>query len=330
MNRKIFLKNLLGGATLLTASTFISMDGFSTIVNALSHGNEKNDNSSEFANYGAIHLNITNLEKSSRFWTKIVGMKRRNFSKDMAEFGTVDKTLVVLHQTAKTKFKKGYSGLYHFAIHAPNVAEFASMINRLNIHKYSYAPIDHTASKSIYLDDPDGINIEFTLETPERLKRVITTDGIKMEGTDGVMRSASERLDVAEILKSLADTDGNKIISNDSYIGHVHLYANNVQNSNQFYKKIGFIESNYLPEYLFADLGAGGNYEHRIVMNSWHGQNKPLAPKDSAGLRYFQINYKKAEKLSQAIAKVSDYEEKDGGFWITDPTGNKIFMTNNV
>ncbi|MFK7906270.1 MAG: VOC family protein, partial [Chitinophagales bacterium] len=144
------------------------MDGFSTIVNAMSHGNQNSNNSSEFATYGAIHLNITNLEKAKLFWTKIVGMKVRSSSEKIAEFGTENKTLVVLHETAKTKFKKGYSGLYHFAIHAPNAAEFASMVHRLNVNKYPYSPIDHTMSKSIYLDDPDGINIEFTLETPER------------------------------------------------------------------------------------------------------------------------------------------------------------------
>ena len=327
MKRKIFLKSLLGGATLITASTLISMDGFSNIVNALSHNNTDN-NSNEFASYGAIHLNITNLEKSALFWTKVVGMKKRSATQNIAEFGTENKTLVVLHQTARTKYKKGYSGLYHFAIHAPNAAEFASMINRLNVHKYPYSPVDHTMSKSIYLDDPDGINVEFTLETPERFKRLITTGGLKMEGTDGVIRSASDRLDLNEVMKALKDTNVHNIISSDTYLGHVHLYANSVQNSNAFYKKMGFVESNYLPQYMFADLGAGGPYTHRIVMNSWHGQNKPLAPKDSAGMRYFQINYKDKSKMLQALNNVSSYEEKEEGYWLYDPTGNKILLKN--
>ena len=248
MTRKHFLRTLLGATALIT------MDGFSTLANALSHNNQDNNNPSEFASFGAIHLNNTSIQKSAHFWTKIVGMKQRKTSETIAEFGTETRTLIVVHQTATTSFKKGYSGLYHLAIHAPNSAAFASMVHRLNINKYPYAPIDHTMSKSIYLDDPDGINIEFTLETPERYKRIITTNGIKIEGTDGIVRSASEHLDVNEVLKALEDKDLNKIISKDTYIGHLHLYANNVEQSDRFYKKIGFLEFNYLPQYMYADL----------------------------------------------------------------------------
>lgn len=324
MERKIFLKHLLAATTLIT------MDGFSTLANVLGNTNEQINNLDEFASFGAIHLNITNLEKTSKFWTEIVGMKRRKFSKNQAEFGTESKTLVVVHQTATTPYQKGYSGLYHFAIHAPSISAFASMINRLNFQKYPYAPIDHTSSKSIYLDDPDGINIEFTLETPERFKRVITKGGLKMEGTDGIIRSASERLDVTDILKELKDSDPKNLISEGTYIGHVHLYANNVAISNSFYKNMGFIEANYLPEYMFADLGAGGNYMHRIVMNSWHGTNKPLAPEGSAGMKYFHIHFKDQEQLTKALAQVANFREKEDGFWILDPTGNKILLSHNA
>lgn len=321
MERKHFLKHIL------TTSTFIAMDGFSAMVGAMSNINENAKNPAEYASFAAMHLNITNLEKSTAFWTKLVGMKLRKASKDMAEFGTEAQTLVVLHQTAKTKFKKGYSGLYHFAIHAPNVSEFASMIHRLNVNKYPYSPIDHTMSKSIYLDDPDGINVEFTLETPERFKRVVTQGGLGIEDSDGVIRSASVPLNIDEVLSHLKDDNVDRVISNNTYLGHVHLYATSVEDSNAFYKKIGFEQFNYLPQFKYADLGAGGTYKHRIVMNSWHGDNRPLAPRESAGMRHFQITFHTREKLEQALSDTSSYQEKDGGFWFQDPTGNKILLT---
>lgn len=323
MERKRFLKNILAAATLK------SMDGFSTIANAISYHN-KDTHSDEFATFGAIHLNNTNIQKASIFWTKIVGMKQRKTSAKLAEFGTESQTLVVVHQTAKTAYKKGFSGLYHFAIHAPNKAAFASMIHRLEINNYPYSPVDHTMSKSIYLDDPDGINIEFTLETPERFKRVIARGGLRIEDVDGVVRAPSVWLDVNEVLKDFVDKNVSEIISNGTYLGHLHLYANNIQNSNAFYKQIGFLQFNFFTEYMYADLGAGGHYQHRIAMNSWHGINKPLAPKESAGLRHFQINYKRQGKLSEVLKKVSSYEESEGGYWLYDPTGNKIFLSNEL
>ncbi|WP_417603346.1 VOC family protein [Owenweeksia hongkongensis] len=323
MQRKDFIKNIFG------ASILVSMDGFSSIAQAVSNMSDNKTSSSEFASFGAIHLNNTSLEKSSLFWTKIVGMKLRKASDKVAEFGTENRTLVVVHEDAKTGFKKGYSGLYHFAVHAPNKAEFARMLHRLMVNNYPYSPVDHTMSKSIYLDDPDGINIEFTLETPERFKRVIAKRGIQIEDMEGNLRSASDYLNVNEVLKDLEDRDVSKIISKDSYLGHLHLYANNVEHSNIFYKNIGFIPFNYLPQFMYADLGAGGIYQHRIALNSWHGVNKPLAPKGSAGMRHFQINFSTKEKLNQTLNNVSEYEKKEGGYWFNDPTGNKIFLTNS-
>lgn len=305
------------------------MNVFSTLANAMNKTINKGGVKNRLATFGAIHINNTNLERSTYFWTKIVGMQLRETSGNSAEFGTENKTLVVVHETAKVPFQKGYSGLYHFAIHAPNEAEFASMIHRLNVNRYPYAPTDHTASKSVYLDDPDGINIEFTLETPKRLKRVISENGIWMEGTDGVIRSASEPLDIDEVMKALQDDDIHKTIANDTYIGHIHLYANNVQKSNLFYQQLGYTEANNLPQYMFADLGDGADYQHRVALNSWHGVNRPLAPVENAGLNYFHINYNTKESLDQALTAIDNYEKIDNGYWIVDPTGNKILITNS-
>jgi catechol 2,3-dioxygenase len=182
-------------------------------------------------------------------------------------------------------------------------------------------------TKSIYLHDFDGINVEFALESPERFKRVITSGGLKMEDKDGTIRSASERLDVNAILKNLVDKNLDKTIHDDSKIGHIHFYAANVDHSNAFYKQIGFSQFNYLPQFLYADLGAGGIYQHRVAMNSWHGMNRPTAPTDCAGLRHYQIVINTKDQLQQAVGKLAEYEEKDGGFWTTDPSGNRLVLT---
>ncbi|MFI1744843.1 VOC family protein [Thalassobellus sediminis] len=321
MKRNHFIKTVFGASILTT------MEGFSSIANALSHMNQEHSNSSKFASFGAIHLKNTNLKKSTIFWTKIVGMKLRKSSGTIAKFGTETQTLVVVHQTAKTHFKKGYSGLYHLAIHAPNEAEFASMINRLLVNNYPFSPVDHTMSKSVYLDDPDGINVEFALETPKRFKRVVTQGGLRIEDSNGNIKSASDYLDLNEVMKSLVNKDVTKIISDETYIGHLHLYANNVEKSNTFYKKLGFNQFNYLPQFMYADVGAGGTYQHRIALNSWHGINRPLAPSDSAGMKHYQINFSTKEKLNQALSNVSEYEETDDGYWFHDATGNKILVT---
>jgi catechol 2,3-dioxygenase len=99
-------------------------------------------------------------------------MKVRNTTGDYTEVGTDKNTLVVLYPTATTSFKNGYSGLYHLAIHPSTEGEFARVLARLIAKRYPISPTDHTMSKAIYMEDPDGITVEITLETPERLERL--------------------------------------------------------------------------------------------------------------------------------------------------------------
>ena len=65
------------------------------------------------------------------------------------------------------------------------------------------SPADHTFSKFIYLDHPDGINIEITLETPERFKECVPGPGnaLTFVGADGVGRPGAYALDLAHVLR---------------------------------------------------------------------------------------------------------------------------------
>lgn len=324
MERKQFIKNLIGTSIILT------MDDIATFANAITLQEVGvHESRDEIASFGAVHLNNTSIEKAIGFWTKVIGMKLRSRSEKLAEFGSENKTLVVVHQTATNGFQEGYSGLYHFAIHLSDKHEFAKAIYRLQQNRYSFSPIDHTMTQSLYLNDYDNVMVELALETPERFKRVITDGGLFMEDADGTIRGASAPLDIDEILKSLTDKDLSKIVSDDAKIGHIHFYAHNVANNNEFYKKLGFSQSNYFPQYKFADLGAGGPYQHRVAMNSWHGNNRPLAPVNNAGLNHYQIVFKTAKQFNEVLGSVDNIIEKDGNFWVNDPTGVSIKLTHS-
>lgn len=305
-------------------SVITSLDSFPFDVQM--GNNSINTAQKDFASFGAVHLSNTDLQKSISFWTKIVGMKLRKSNTKMAELGTENNTLVVIHQTATNAFAEGYSGLYHFAIHAPNKKEFAKIVQRLINSNYPFSPTDHTMSKSAYLRDPDGITVEFVLETPERFKRVIAENGLWIEDTNGNIHSASDALDLDIVLQELDSKNVEGIIHHNTKIGHYHFYVSNLEKANEFYKKLGFTQFNNLPQFMYADVGMESSYKHRIAMNTWHGKNKPLASTNHAGLKYFQIVFKTKEKLFEALNKFP-YQEKDGMFWVNDPTGNKIVLT---
>ena len=303
------------------------MDAFSYLAGCMPNHQFESLDSEEFASFGVVHLNNTSLIKAIDFWTNVIGLELRSSTSEMAEFGTIDQSLVVVHQSATEAFQEGFSGLYHFAIHLPDKHAFAKSLYRLQEKKQTFSPVDHTMTQSLYLKDPDGITIELALETPERFKRVITTGGLKMEDTDGTIRAASAPLDIDATLQHLRDRDLSQPIHKHSKVGHIHFYANDVVKSNAFYKSLGFYEFNYLPQYKYADLGAGGIYQHRVAMNAWHGNNRPLAPANSAGLRHYQVIFKSAKNLNDLIAKLPNYTKIDGGYAVADPTGNMVQLT---
>lgn len=281
----------------------------------------------DFATFGAIHINNTDLQKAIAFWTTVAGMKLHHATSNMASFGTATKILVVVHQTATLPFAEGLSGLYHFAIHAPNKAAFAAIVQRLIKNNYPFSPTDHTMSKSVYLRDPDGIMVEFALETPERFKRVIAQNGLWIEDADGVIHSASDTLDISSVLQELDNIEPKELLHPDTGIGHIHFYVSHLDKANTFYQQIGFTSFNYLPQYLYADVGAESAYKHRIAMNMWHGRNKPVALPDHAGLKYYTLVFHSQEKMEHVIQNLDGVKKQADGFWVTDPTGNMILLT---
>ena len=140
--------------------------------------------SQDFITFGLVHLEVRDAERTARFWEVLAGFERRKTDGDSMEVGTADETLLVLHGCAGALYKQGHSGLYHIAIHSPHARDFARLLKRFRDLKYPIAPTDHTLPKAIYLDDPDGINIEFTLEAQSnRLGRLPTFIGVQTQAT---------------------------------------------------------------------------------------------------------------------------------------------------
>ncbi len=282
----------------------------------------------ELATFGPVHLNVTNLERSIRFWKEYIGMKVRHAGSGYTELGTDKRTLVVLYPTAKAPYKNGYSGIYHLAVHPSNEGEFARVLARLIAKRYPISPTDHTMSKAIYMTDPDGITVEITLETPERLERVeFGNRGPVAVDKDGTVRSASAPLDVQSVLKALPDKDIDRALPDDTKVGHVHLYVSNLDAANQFYRNLGFLQNMYEPRYSAADLGAGGAFGHRVALNTWQSLNKPQAPEGTAGLRFYTIIFDTPERLKTALQFLSAAQAQKDGYLVSDPSGNKILLT---
>src|SRR5690606_11655789 len=139
-----------------------------------------------------------------------------------------------------------------FAIHPQNEIEFARILARMIKSRYPISPTDHTISKAIYLDDPDGITVEITLETPERFSHY-ELSGRRFSAIDinGESRSASAPLDVEALLKVAPMDQLQTSLPIGTTIGHMHLHVGDLLASSDFYIKLGFEDNYSAPEIQF-------------------------------------------------------------------------------
>lgn len=114
-------------------------------------------------------------------------------------------------------------------------------------------------------------------------------------------------------------------------IGHVHLKVADLDRSIAFYRDVmGF-------DLLFnvgtaAFLSVGG-YHHHIGLNTWNSKGAAPAPKTSAGLYHYALNYPTRKDLGKALKRLIEMAYPIGGasdhtthiaIYLNDPDGNGI------
>ena len=184
----------------------------------------------ELATFGPVHLDVTDADRALVFWRTLIGLRVRSRDDEAISLGTDSETLLVLHPGATSPVRRAYAGLYHLAIHLPTEAEFARVLARLLAARAPMSPTDHVMSKAIYLDDPDGIGLELTLETPDCLRSIrMTPQGPEVIDASGRRRSGRDPLDLREVLSALPDRDLTRPLPAGTSIGHMHLHVGDMK-----------------------------------------------------------------------------------------------------
>jgi catechol 2,3-dioxygenase len=241
--------------------------------------------------YGAVHLDVTDLEASLRFWAGAVGLSVLGRDDDgAARLGVEDAELVVLHPGATSAVPRGHTGLYHLAIHLPSEAEFARSLGRLSAARVRQAPTDHVMHWATYAWDPDGIGLELSFETLDRFDSWVTGHGdLGVRHTDGRVTSGRDPLDLDEVFSYLGDEDFARPMPAGTRIGHVHLHVADIDEAVGVATGLGFELNHVMDGFGMADLRAGGEFPHRLAVNVWQGEGAPPPPAGTAGLRHFEL-----------------------------------------
>ena len=124
---------------------------------------------------GHVHLKVSNLDNSLKFYCDVLGFKLKQKIFNQAAFiSSGDYHHHIGLNTWESQGGKppeqGTTGLYHFAIFYPESKEFADALNRLNKHNIPLeGASDHGVSEAIYIRDPDNNGVELYWDRPESL-----------------------------------------------------------------------------------------------------------------------------------------------------------------
>ena len=288
---------------------------------------------SDFLTFGAVHLDVTDGERSLAFWRDLVGLEALGRDGDVLRLGAGDRELIVLRPGARGPVVRNASGLYHLAFHLPSLAEFARVFARIEASGYHQFPTDHSGHLANYVDDPDGIGLEFAFETPPDTRDSWgDAPGFEPADDDGRRWRGRDPRYLAWLAALVPDGNTRPGLPAGTIVGHMHLRVADTDAALAFYRDaIGFIPNHYDPARGMFDMSAGGTFGHRLAGNTWESAGRPQRPAEVAGMRHFTLLPRSASALAATVERVEAaggrVERHGDDVIVVDPSGNRLLLS---
>ena len=269
---------------------------------------------------GAVHLTVSELERSLAYYRGAVGLSVLERGARRASLGVGDRELLVLVEEPGARPAVGHTGLYHFALLVGERVDLARWLAHAARDRVRLVGLsDHFVSEALYLSDPDGHGIEIYWDRPREV----------WEGQVAA-RMTTLPLDVDGLLGELEDPASAPFegLPDTTVMGHVHLKVADVAQTIAFYRDVlGFA--------LMAQLGAqaaflaAGGYHHHLGANTWESRGAQAPPAGLAALRHATIvlpdDAERERVLGRADAAGRVQDGPDGAV-VRDPSGNALVL----
>lgn len=281
---------------------------------------------------GLVHLTVADLEREIEFYRQVVGLKLHWREGNTAGLGVGGPDLLRLTEIRGAKRSRGTTGIYHFAILLPGRRELARVIARLFSLRYRNYPTDHIMTKTTYLDDPEGNNIELYADTPEDGTMSFADGQAVTRRTDGTLSDGREPLDVEALFRELKPDDRlDEPMPPETRIGHFHLYVADLDKTMHFYHDVlGFDNMGIARDFRMGMVSAG-RYHHHIGFNTWVGEGAPPPPADALGLRYITFLLPNEAELERVVEHARRAgiatEQTEEGVLVRDPSQNSVVLS---
>jgi len=284
---------------------------------------------------GHVHLTVSNLDRQLLFYTRVLGFILHWREGGEAALGTESEVLLRLSEKPGAHRVEHTTGMYHFAILYPSRKELARAMARLFALRYPNAPTDHGISKTTYLDDLEGNNIELYVRSLDDAVYDTVNGQLVVRYADGRIGDGRDPLDLEALFSELEEGDPIDLpLPEGTRIGHVHLYASSLEKSMDFYARIlGFQEGPLIPNFRMGEVGLDNPQPHVIAFNTWKGTDIPPVP-DTLGMRYFTIVLPNAGELQRVVERVQvaglPAEQTSDGIVVYDPSHITVILTEHM
>lgn len=269
---------------------------------------------------GAVHLTVSDLERSLEYYRHVVGLSVLEAGTGRASLGAGRRELLVLAEEPGARPAAGYTGLFHFALLLGQRTDLARWLAHAARDRVKLAGLsDHFVSEALYLRDPDGHGIEIYADRPREV----------WEGQVAA-RMTTLPLDVDSLLAELDDPAAEPFdgLSGETVMGHVHLKVADVAQTVAFYRDVlGFS--------LMAQLGAqaaffgAGGYHHHLGANTWESRGAQAPPPGLASLRRTTIVLPDGAERERVLARADaagHVQDGPDGPVVHDPSGNALAL----
>jgi catechol 2,3-dioxygenase len=263
----------------------------------------------ETATVGAVHLTVSDLDRSVEYYRHSIGLKVLDRADGRASLGGGSELLVLVEEPGARPVPRS-TGLYHFALLLPERVDLARWLAHAARERVPLLGLsDHFVSEAIYLYDLDGHGIEVYADRPRE----------RWEG-EVAERMTTLPLDVDDLLGELDDPQSEPFdgLPAGTRMGHVHLRVSAIPETVAFYRDlVGFdVMASYGTQAAF--LAAGG-YHHHLGANTWESAGAPPPPPGFAALRRATIVLPSPEEKDALATRL-------GGDVVRDPSGNVIAL----
>ncbi len=270
---------------------------------------------------GLVTLSVSDLERSTDFYTDVLGFKVLKRSDDRAVLGAGGTPLLALQELRGAEpSPERATGLYHFAILFPTRRDLGRALRHLLDAGHPMpGQGDHAVSEALYLSDPDGNGIELYRDRPR--------DTWKWSG--GSVHMTTGPVDIRGLLAdAAADDEPWAGYPSGTRIGHIHLQVADITQAEGFYHDIlGFDVVAKMPSAIF--LSAGG-YHHHIGANTWNSLGAHARPEGTTGLQFFILELGSEDARRAVIRRLDEagipHRDVGNDVAVSDPWGNTVVL----